>query len=336
MHLSKTILALSLGVAQAFAQTAAQPLKPLTQAPATSGKAAPAVASSTSPATSAQPAPIADTAIHVRGSDLLQTAIGEPLTRYAQQAHLAMDVDMRGSIAALSGLKSGTVQLAIVDAPPGTLPAPKEYTAIPLCFAADYVIVNAENPLNALDMGQIAAVFGSTKRSATIWGDLRAPADWAARPIFACTTSTDDGVALEMFKNEALGTSELLPTIRIMPTAHDLIKVVADTPAAIGVCAYDPGPPNKVLLLAKLPDSSSISAPVPNAARPTAENLLSGDYPLRLPFYIVFRPEDKTRVLPLIRLLLGDEYAAHLTAEHFIPVPDTIRNRSLLELDNSR
>ena len=125
-------------------------------------------------------APISDI-VHVGGSDMLQTAVGEPLTRFAHDAHLNVKVDMRGSVPALSGLKEGSIQLAVLVAPLGQAAAPAGYKIIPLCFAVDYLIVNPANPLNSLDVHQLAGVFGQNELSINTWGDLQASADWIAR-----------------------------------------------------------------------------------------------------------------------------------------------------------
>jgi phosphate transport system substrate-binding protein len=279
--------------------------------------------------------------VHVGGSDLLQTAVGEPLTRYVQATHLDVLVDLQGSVPALTALKEGKIQLAILTAPLGQTPWTKDFKAIPLCFSVDYIIVNQANPLNALTLRQIASVFGESKQGPTTWGDLQASAEWAARPVVPCATSTDDGLVLEMFKNEILGGNALRPTVHVLASAREMLKTVADNPNAIGLGGYDPGPPNKVLQISSA-DAAVAAARVlatgsaKGAARPTPENVSSGEYPLRLPFYLVYNPADQARILPLLRLLLSDEYAARLQAEHYVPVPDTERNRARLELDNPK
>jgi len=275
--------------------------------------------------------------VHVAGSDMLQTAIGEPLTRYAQDARLKVKVDLQGSMPALSGLKAGKIQLAILTAPLGQPPAPKEFKVIPLCFAVDYIIVNQANPLNVLDLRQLSSVFGLSEQGGMTWGTLQVGADWAARPIVPCSTSTDDGLVIEIFKNEILGGNALKPTVRILNTAREMVKTIVDNPNAIGLGGYDPGAPCKVVQISTTSSAASAavsSGSAKGAAHPTPEAVFSGDYPLRLPFYLVYKAADKASVLPLLRLLLSDEYAARLQAEHFVPVPDTERNRARLELDN--
>jgi len=301
---------------------------------------APAMAPAPStPATTDAAKSTPTTITRVGGSDLLQTAIGEPLSHYVRQYHLNVAVDMQGSIPALTGLKSGKIQIGIIAAPIGQRPAPIEYTAIPLCYQVDYLIVSQQNPINTLNLQQVADIYG-IQEDASTWGQLKLTGEWVSRPIIPCSTSADDSVVLELFKNLILGNQPLKPTVRVTNTSAELITQVGDNPNFIGLCGYDPGPPLKVLIISSdqtSPTTSNALVRGPNkgAFAPTPDTVSKGDYALRLPFYLVFKLADKERVLPLLRLLLSDEYAKHLADEHFMPLPSTERSRVLLELDNS-
>jgi len=311
---------------------------------ANSVSAAASSASTAKPATTASsaasarpkpaPAPVSDF-IHVGGSDMLQTAVGEPLARYVQQhPDMKVSVELAGSVVALSGLKKGVTQLAIIASPVGQIPAPAEFKAVLFCYSADYIIVNKDNPLNALDLNQVASVFGTTQQSYTLWGQLHLTAEWAPRPIIAYSTSTDDGVVIELFKNQALRGTALKPTVRVTKSPQEMIKNVADNPNAIGLGGFDPATPGKVkVVLLALPNSTTGPAAAKDPVAPTPENVFSGAYPLRLPFYLVFNPADKARVLPLLNLILSPEFAGYLRQEHFIPLSDTERNRALFDLE---
>jgi len=306
---------------------------PTPAAPAASTPAA-------TPATTDTAKAAASGIVRVGGSDLLQTALGEPLSHYVRQYHLNVAVDMLGSVPALAGLKSGKIQIAIIAAPVGQRPAPIDYKVIPLCFQVDYLVVNNQNPINTLNLRQIADIFGSVQQDASYWGQLQLTGDWVSRPVIPYTTSADDGVVLELFKNLILGHQNLKVTARQAKTSAELVTAIGDNPNYIGVCGYDPGAPLKVLIISSDQTSTTTArALVVNASKgafaPNPDTVFKGDYPLRMPFYLVFKPADKDRVMPILRLLLNDDYAKHLADEHFMPVPSTERARSLLELDNS-
>lgn len=266
---------------------------------------------------------------------MLQMAVGEPLARYLQQTHAnpPVLVDLQGSVLALSGLKSGATDLALIAAPVGQIPAPADFKAVLFCYSADYVIVHKDNPLTSLDLNQVASVFGTTQQSFTLWGQLRLTAEWAPRPIIAYSTSTDDGVVVELFKNQALKGTPLKATVRMTQSPQEMIKGVTDNPNAIGLGGFDPGTPDKVKVLLLSAPSGPAGSAAKDAVAPTPDNVFNGNYPLRLPYYLVYSPAAKARILPLLHLLLSPEYAGYLTREHFIPLSDTERNRALLELD---
>jgi ABC-type phosphate transport system substrate-binding protein len=178
------------------------------------------------------------------------------------------------------------------------------------------------------------------QEDASYWGQLQLTGEWVSRPIIPYSTSADDGIVLELFKNLILGRQTLKVTVRLAKTTAELIAQVSDNPNYIGLCGYDPGPPLKVLIISSDQTSSTtaralIASQSKGAFAPNADTVFKGDYPLRLPFYLVFKSTDKERVLPLLRLLLSDDYAKHLEDEHFMPVPSAERARALLELDNS-
>jgi phosphate transport system substrate-binding protein len=317
----------------AFGQAANAPTVPLTAS--TPAASSPAANTSTAAAT-----PAANTIMRVGGSDLLQTAVGEPLTTYVRQYHLNVAVDMLGSVPALTGLKTGKIQIGILASPLGQQVAPPEFKAIPLCYQVDYLIVSDQNPINTLNLLQVADIYGSVQQDASTWDQLQLTGEWVSKPVIPYTTSADDGLVLELFKNLILGRQPLKPTVRTSNTPAEMVAAIGKNPNYIGLCGYDPGPPLKVLSLSTDQLSSTTSRAVlaghnQGAFAPTPETVFNGDYPLRLPFYLVFKLTDKERVLPLLRVLLSDDYAKHLADEHFVPVPSTERARALLELDNS-
>ena len=59
---------------------------------------------------------------------------------------------------------------------------------IPVCLDANIVFVNKNNPITSITMGQLDAIYSSTKLSgaaaeATVWGDLGLTGEWAKMPI---------------------------------------------------------------------------------------------------------------------------------------------------------
>ena len=66
---------------------------------------------------------------------------------------------------------------------------------------------------------------------------------------------------------------------------------------------------------------------------PTAENIFSGDYPIRLPLHVVFRADAAKRLLPLLRFLHGGEALPLWQGAQVMPLPATAREGQMLELE---
>jgi len=65
---------------------------------------------------------------------------------------------------------------------------------------------------------------------------------------------------------------------------------------------------------------------------PTDENIYNGDYPLRLPFYIVYKPANLGAGAGAAAGVVERGFSAHFAEQHFTPMPETARKRSLLGL----
>ncbi len=288
------------------------------------------------PAAGSQPA-ASDGSIQVSGSDLLQAAVGEPLARYAQLNGLKAKVDLYGTVPALVLLKGNKAQLGLIAIPPGQKP-PEGYTTVEYCFQVAYILVNPENPLNAVDRTQLVGIFGTgTEKEIATWGDAGLSGLWFGRTVIPISTSADDGVVLELFKNTVLGQATIKPGVRVLKTATDVAKAVAGSNTVIALSGYVPETDAKALLVSM---EARLSSAVPAAATggtgayaPTEDNVYSGAYPLRLPFYLAFKPENKERLREVLRVLLSNEFAQHLRDQHLMPVPETERKKSLLGLD---
>jgi ABC-type phosphate transport system substrate-binding protein len=288
--------------------------------------------------------------IQVAGSDLLQAAVGEPLAQYVRQNGLDVKVDFYGTIPALALLKQDKVQLAVIAAPVGQQPSSKDYQVVTYAYQVAYILVNADNPITEVDRDQLIGVFGvGQSMDINQWAQLGVTGDWASKPIMAVTTSGDDGVVVELFKHTILGTSDLKPSVVVLPSGNDLAKTISDNANVIAVGRYAPDK-SKALYVAFAHAGTAIGTTATDTAAaaaadvggskvsfaPTEENVYNGDYPLRLPFYIVYKAANKDKVRELLRVLLSEEFSAHLRDQHFMPVPDTERKRTLLELDNPK
>ena len=58
---------------------------------------------------------------------------------------------------------------------------------------------------------------------------------------------------------------------------------------------------------------------------PTNDNVYYGDYPIRLPFQIVYKEERETELSEILSMLLSDKVTDVLRANHLFVLPDAIR-----------
>jgi phosphate transport system substrate-binding protein len=251
-----------------------------------------------------------------------------------QQNGLDVKVDFFGTVPALAQLKQDKVLLAVVAAPDGQQPSSKDFVVVPYAYQVAYILVNADNPITEIDRDQLIGVFGVGQTDINTWSQLGLSGEWTTRSIIEETTSSDDGVVLELFKHTILAGADLNPGVLVLKSGMELVKAVADNPNILAVGRYVPDKGKALYVSFEHTSASATGSKVSFA--PTVENVYNGDYPLRLPFYIVYKPANKDKVRQLVLELLSEEFAGHLKAQHFMPVPDTVRKRSVLELDNPK
>ena len=78
------------------------------------------------------------------------------------------------------------------------------------------------------------------------------------------------------------------------------------------------------------------ASPTDPAYAPTAENVHSGGYPLRMPLYVTFSRQAAPDLQLFLKFLLADEAAAALAPAHFVPLPLGARNQLVFELEEMR
>jgi phosphate transport system substrate-binding protein len=119
-----------------------------------------------------------------------------------------------------------------------------------------------------------------------------------------------------------LKTPQLKSTIAMLPDVKELFNQVRSDETCIGMSPRLPpaGVPATLLQVSRSDKDVAFS--------PTVENIHTGDYPLRMSFYIACRPDRLGELGTVVALLLGDESAAGLEKAGFVPVP--AKNRSEL------
>lgn len=265
--------------------------------------------------------------IRIVGSDLLAPVLAETFESFAgAEGAPELDLAMDGSSDGRRDLDNGEADLAIL-AIPDDREKPEGYELAPLTFKTVLIVVNASNPVDALSLQELRRIY-SVRGGAVMesWSELTDVPSWSTRNIDAYAIRQRSDLALELFSYAALDGARTRPSVLIRETPRELIETVSDNSAAIAVVPYLPLPERvKVLSIKDAEGSSEL------AYSPSRDNILFGDYPLRLPFYLVYRAEDAVRLRPLLLALLSDETAAKLERSYFMAAPQSERrDRSLL------
>ena len=266
--------------------------------------------------------------IQITGSDLLGGALRTDLEKFAKGNDLALAFDLQGSRLGLEALQGGKADLGLLvfgaeDPKPGA-----GFSSAVIGYLTSVVVVPQDVSLTQVNYDQLSGVFGASEQNNyRRWSELGALGEWAPRAISGMALSRRSGLALDLFRYGVLKTPELKPTIALLDTPQEAYERLRGEEGGIAILASPPAPglKLKVLLLAK--GAGDVAYP------PTAENLHSGDYPLRLPVHLVFRKGEAGRLGVLIRHLLADETAPTLQAVGVTPLPVQARNQLVFDLE---
>jgi phosphate transport system substrate-binding protein len=270
--------------------------------------------------------PAARADLVVVGSDLMGQNFATGLTTLAGQAKVAVQLDLTGSRVGLEKLRAGQADLALLvfstqETPPG---AP--FVARPVAYHTAVVVVPASLPLAQVSYAQLRDLFSDNEGAATLvhWSDLGVTdPNWAAGKILLWMSGSGGGLSYDIFQHTVLPTPGLRSTVQV-----DL-----DGPAALKHTAV---PEGGLAIVPSLPAGQDQLRVVPVARGlhdvaflPTPENVHTGDYPIRLPLYVVFRSDARARVLPLLRILYGPEAVALWQGAQLVPLPPQARDQQV-------
>ncbi len=267
--------------------------------------------------------------IRVAGSDLFAAALEPELQRFAKSSEVELTVALQGSRVGLEALEKGGADLALLviggDEPkPGVT-----LQAVTVGYLTSVFLVPSAVDLTQVSFNQLGGVFGSSE-SLTLkrWSELGVSGAYAAR-VITPLVARRDALAYDLFRYTALKTPEYKTTVVTVEDAATLYGRLAGLDeGGLALVSTPPAAnlPLKVLLVAKGDRDVAYG--------PTAENLHSGDYPLRLPVQMVFRKSDAKRLNGVMRMLLADETAPALLKAGIIPLPVQARNQVVFELEN--
>lgn len=272
-------------------------------------------------------------ATEIAGTDALADTIGPALAARAAAAGVKVKVHFDGSLPARDGVRTGTVDLAILLARESdVMDKAADGAAIrrfPLGAAAAYVYVHASNPLREIDLTTLANLFGSGQRGDyKFWSDV--PGMSMPEPVLTFTHAPGRHMAQTLFQGVALGGRAFKPSVRQRIDRNLVEETITGRTNAILVSGV-PLPPKfgKLLQVADGREGRSTTAYAPDEA-----NIFNGDYPLRLPLVLCVREDRVAANIETIRWLLSEEAANQIRQAGMIPAPKLIRDRLAQRLDS--
>lgn len=259
--------------------------------------------------------------ISFAASDSLQGPLRPVLEAYAEQSEISLDMKWPGSFLAKQSFRQENVDVAIIALPPGSETGWLADDVIMTPFGYQPILfgVGPDNPVNALSLDQINGIFGVGEReNLGRWGEVGGRGVWLDRPFNLALPRGKDAIGTDFFRHRLLRRGQFRAGASFYSSMPEAQSFVRNNAGAIVLFSRFPDFENvKILSLQTEEDGTSFS--------PTDGNLHFGDYPLSIPFVLLYRDEAAVPVLEFITFLLGDEAEDALRSVGLRGVPASVR-----------
>lgn len=266
--------------------------------------------------------------LRIVGSDLLGEEVANALRELGRRHETTVTVELTGSRAASTELAGGRAEIGLVLLPSDAPPSSDTCLWRPLAYAATFVVVPRDLPLAQISLAELTGIFGAeAPASLSRWGELGLTGEWSARAITPHALQARMGWSTGLFRERALQGAGLRSAVQLEDSPAALARKLVAEAGGIALTGTLPDETSPVKVLSVSAGSQSA------AAAPTAANLHAGDYPLRVPLWLVIRREIVPAQLALLRELCGEDFAAALARGALVPAPAAVRRRLALELE---
>jgi phosphate transport system substrate-binding protein len=206
-------------------------------------------------------------------------------------------------------------------------------TAIPVAIDALAVYVNKDNPIEGLTIAQVDAIFSATRKCGhevdiTTWGQAGMQGAWNSRPIQLFGRNSVSGT-YGYFKENALCKGDFKDTVNEQPGSASVVQSITQSLNGIGYSGIGYKTSGvRAVALAKKTGSDYIPA--------TAENAVSGTYPLGRFLYIYVNKHPNNPLSPLerefIRMVLSKTGQRVVVKDGYIPLSARVANDQLADI----
>ena len=206
-------------------------------------------------------------------------------------------------------------------------------TAIPVAIDALAVYVNKDNPVKGMTIPDVDAVFSSTRKCGgdkdiTKWGDLGLTGNWKNRDIQIYGRNSVSGT-YGYFKKKALCKGDYKNNVNEQPGSASVVQSVSSSTNGIGYSGIGYKTSGvRAVPLTKKTGGKFIDA--------TAENAVSGEYPLSRFLYVYVNKKPNAELAPLdkefIKLILSKQGQEVVIKDGYIPLPANVVEKYLNQI----
>ena len=209
-------------------------------------------------------------------------------------------------------------------------------TAIGVALDALAVYVNKDNPVEALTLQQVDAIFSNTLKGGmaapiSTWGEAGAKGDLAKYPISLYGRNSASGT-YGFFKQHALFKGDFKNSVKEQPGSASVVMAITEDPAGIGYSGI--GYKTSGVKTVRIAEGDG------PAFEATADNVLEKKYPLgRLLYvYIDKKPNEPlpTAVEQFLIFALSKEGQETVIKSGYIPLPNKLVQKQLVLLRNNQ
>ncbi|HEX7048364.1 MAG TPA: phosphate ABC transporter substrate-binding protein PstS family protein [Gammaproteobacteria bacterium] len=198
-------------------------------------------------------------------------------------------------------------------------------TAIPVAIDALAVFVNKDNPIEGLTLAEVDAIFSATRKcghagNITEWGQLGLDGAWKNRDIQLYGRNSVSGT-YGYFKDNALCKGDFKRNVNEQPGSASVVQAISTSLNGIGYSGIG----YVTSGVRTVPLATKEGEPYIEA---TADNAVSGEYPLGRFLYVYINKHPNKPLSPLqkefLEMVLSKQGQQVVVKDGYIPLPEKV------------
>jgi phosphate transport system substrate-binding protein len=273
------------------------------------------------------------------GSDTLNNLMTLWSEKFKQfYPNINIQVEGKGSSTAPPALISATAQLgpmsrAMKQKELDAFESKFGYKPTPVRVAVDAlaVFVNKDNPVKGLNLKQVDSLFSKSRRrghkEVETWGDLGVTGNWASRPISTYGRNSASGT-YGFFKKLVMKKGDYKDEVKEQPGSASVVQSVSVDPFSAGYSGIG----YKTASVRALPLSETGT----NFVEPSAQNALTGEYPLARFLYIYVNKAPGKPLDPMtqefVKMILSKEGQQVVVKGGYFPIAKAVTDEDIKKI----